>query len=298
MQGTFNGLGERCGNADLVTIIANLRLKMGFEVLGAKGGEIKELTPTSHLIDELLNRQPNGAAPYVGWRAFTHKAGLHASAVAKNPGCYEHIPPEAVGNKRDILVSSQAGRANIVATLRLFGIKVNDPQSFNRLLEEVKRREFRGYSYENAEASFELLALRELRKLPQYFRIEEYQVLSKGDGKNSVSRARLRITVAGKSHTSRAEGNGPVNALDKALRGLLAKFFGQLEDMQLKDYKVRILSPAKDTGAVTRVIIGCGDAKNRRWTTIGVNANVVDASLEALIDAIIWKLLKSGYKFP
>ena len=295
VQGTFNGLGERCGNADLVSIIANLRLKMGFEVLGSKGRGIRTLTTTSHLIDELLNRQPNGAAPYVGWRAFTHKAGLHASAVAKNPNCYEHIEPQAVGNKRDILVSAQAGRSNIAGSLKLLGIETSDKRALNRLLAEVKQREFQGYAYDNAEASFEVLARRVLGKLPRYFHVDKFEALSKSgpDGEGSSARASLMVTVGDETVSREAEGNGPVNALDKALRSALSKFFPQLGDMRLKDYKVRILSPAKDTAATTRVIIGCGDDENRRWTTIGVSANVVDASLEALKDAIIWKLLKN-----
>ena len=288
IQGTFNGLGERCGNANLVTIIANLALKMGYDILAP--GKIKNLTATSHLIDEMINRPSNGAAPYVGWRAFSHKAGLHASAVAKNPDCYEHTSPENVGNKRDILVSSQAGRSNILASLKMLGIPAPSPQKLEELVEAVKQREFKGYSYDNADASFELVARRTLRSMGEFFAIKSFGVALKNTGNApSASKAEVELKVATKTLSATATGNGPVNALDSALKKALVGFYPALEEVTLVDYKVRILSPTTDTSATTRVIVTFSDGK-KRWTTIGVSANVVDASLEALQDGFLWKL--------
>jgi 2-isopropylmalate synthase len=299
VQGTLNGLGERCGNANLISIIASLTLKTDFET-GISAAQLKELTPTSRLLDERLNRTPSRNAPYVGDSAFAHKGGLHVSAVDKDPRTYEHIDPARVGNRRHIVVSDQSGRANILARFREIGIDMDsDDPNVTALVERVKAREFEGYAYDGAEASFELLARRALGQVGEYFALKRFRVMddrrfnARGD-LVTESEATVTTHVQGQDVMTVATGNGPVNALDLALRKALLDIYPMLSDMSLTDYKVRILTPQAGTGAVTRVMIESADAQGRHWNTVGVSANIVDASFNALRDAITWKLYREG----
>jgi len=301
VQGTLNGLGERCGNANLISIIPSLVLKMGYET-GVSEDDMTKLTHLSRLLDERLNRQPNRGAPYVGESAFAHKGGVHASAVEKDPATYEHIEPEKVGNRRHIVVSDQSGRSNILARFREIGIDI-DPDDQDdqvaRLVETVKDQEFKGYAYDGAEASFELLARRALGKVPDYFHCTSFKVLDErrwdGNGKLiTSSEATVKLDVGGEAHMTVAEGNGPVNALDAALRKVLTVIYPQLEDLRLVDYKVRILTPGDGTRAITRVMIESADKNGEHWSTVGVSANIIDASYNALRDSIIYKLYRDG----
>ena len=301
VQGTLNGLGERCGNANLTSIIPNLALKMGYET-GVSAENLKRLTHVSHLLDERLNRAPNRHAAFVGESAFAHKGGLHVSAVEKDPKTYEHIDPALVGNERQIVMSDQAGRSNVISRLRDVGIEVdgNSPK-VRELLETVKTREYEGYSYDGAEASFELLARHALETVPEYFKLVSFRVLDerRWNARGQLvtfSEATIKVDVKGDRHMTVAEGNGPVNALDNAVRKALLPAYPQLADMRLVDYKVRILTPSEGTKAVTRVIIESADAQNQRWSTVGVSTNVIDASYNALYDAITYKLLRDGAK--
>ncbi len=309
VQGTLNGLGERCGNANLASLIPSLMLKPGFAErfeTGISDEGLRQLTSTSRLLDEILNRAPNRHAAYVGAAAFAHKGGLHVSAVEKDPRTYEHIPPETVGNQRHVLVSDQAGRSNILSRLRDLGIEVEpgDPK-VGRLLETVKDREFQGYSYDGAEASFELMARRALGRLPEYFAVDSFKVmverrLNANRELVTVSEAIVKVTVDGERLMSVGEGNGPVNALDAALRKDLGKYSSYIADIELVDFKVRILTLGASgqqqygTGAVTRVMIESADRSGNRWFTVGVSPNIVDASFQALYDSIIYKLMRAG----
>jgi 2-isopropylmalate synthase len=301
IQGTLNGLGERCGNANLATIIPTLVLKSEFAShfeTGISEKGLRQLTPISRALDEILNRAPNRHAPYVGASAFATKAGIHASAVMKDPRTYEHVVPESVGNHRKVLVSDQAGRSNIVAELERLGIAFNkDDHRISRLLEEVKEREGLGYSYEGADASFFLLARRVLGKVPEFFRVERFSVnverrFAENGETNSVAEAFVKVDVDGERLISAAEGNGPVNALDLALRKDLGKYQRFIEHMELVDYKVRVFQGGSD--AVTRVLIETGDGTGETWTTVGVSSNIIDASFQALIDSITYRLIKKG----
>ncbi len=298
IQGTINGLGERCGNANLMSIIPTIHLKDNFSRLfstNVKSENIKKLTQSSRLLDEILNRKPNKHLPYVGAAAFSHKGGLHVSAVQKDPKTYEHIDPEEVGNSRNIVVSDQAGRSNIVSRLKSIGVSFeeNDPK-IKKLLDEVKDREFIGYSYDGADASFELLARRIMGEIPRYILIKEYDVSVKKDQSgNIVSSAKAQLQVDKKLILCEGEGNGPVHALDNAIRNnvdKLAKYSDYLKDLKLVDYKVRILNTG--TEAVTRVSIESTDSKGKNWFTIGVSANIIDASFKALVDSLDYKLFK------
>ncbi len=299
IQGTVNGLGERCGNANLVSLIPTLMLKMGCET-GVAASELARLTHVSRLVDERLNRAPRRNAPYVGESAFAHKGGLHVSAVEKDPACYEHIRPELVGNARHVVVSDQAGRSNILARFREIGLAVEaDDPKVAKLVEKVKEREYQGYAYDGAEASFELLARRELDGMAQYFltqsfRVETERRWSAKGAIVTVSQAVIKLVVGDEPHMEVAEGNGPVDALDTALRKALAKHYPQLADMRLVDYKVRILTPAEGTKAVTRVMIESADGHGGRWSTVGISANIIEASYEALCDGIVYKLHRDG----
>lgn len=303
VQGTLNGLGERCGNADICAFLANLALKPAYAEAyetGVTAEALRRLTPVSRLLDEILNRAPARGAPYVGTAAFAHKGGLHVSAVLKDPRTYEHVPPDSVGNARAILVSDRSGRSNILARLAEFGIDVagSDPR-VQRLLEEVKEREFLGYAYDGAEASFELLARRALGEVPDYFRAESFRVMveRRHDSRGrlvTVSEAVVRVSVAGEVFHNVATGNGPVHALDGALRKDLGRYSAHLQDLRLVDYKVRILTAGTD--AVTRVMIESADGAGRRWSTVGVSPNIVDASFEALSDSICYKLFRDGVR--
>jgi 2-isopropylmalate synthase len=301
IQGTLNGIGERCGNADLVSIIPTLMLKAGFAdrfETGLSGEGLKSLTHVSRSFDEILNRAPNRQAPYVGASAFATKAGIHASAILKAPETYEHVPPEAVGNERRVMVSDQAGKSNLVAELDRFGLAFDraDPR-LDGLLAEIKERESQGYAYEGADASLELLARRRLGKVPDFFNVQGFRVNVErrfdANGRlKTVAEAVVKVDIDGDVRMSVAEGNGPVNALDLALRKDLGELNPWIHDLELVDYKVRILNGG--TEAVTRVLIESRDAEGNRWMTVGVSSNIIDASFEALLDAVNYKLLKAS----
>jgi 2-isopropylmalate synthase len=308
IQGSLNGLGERCGNANLVSIIPTLKLKPDYAEkfdIGVSDEALKKITRVSRMLEEVLNRAPNRYAPYVGESAFATKAGIHASAIMKElnagvdePASYEHVAPDTVGNKRKLLVSDQAGKANLLAELDRIGFAVDkDDPRLARLLEEVKEREAIGYAYETADASFELLARRLLGKVPRYFDVEKFDVSveqrinAKGE-RVTVSMAVVKVRVGDELLISAAEGIGPVNALDLALRKDLGKYQSYITGLELTDYRVRILNAG--TEAVTRVLIESADETGDHWTTIGVSANIIDASFQALMDSIVYKLLKSG----
>jgi 2-isopropylmalate synthase len=301
IQGTLNGLGERCGNANLVSIIPTLKLKPEFSQhfdIGVPDEKLHSLAHVSHTLDEMLNRAPDRHAPYVGESAFATKAGIHASAIMKEPATYEHVAPETVGNRRKLLVSDQSGRSNVLAELERIGLVVDkdDPRVI-RLLDEVKDREAIGYAYEAADASFELLARRMLGQVPHYFEVEKFdvnveqRVNAKGE-RVTVSQAVVKIKVGDDILISVSEGIGPVNALDLALRKDLGKYQSFITGLDLTDYRVRILNAG--TEAVTRVLIESADESGEHWTTIGVSPNIIDASFQALMDSIIYKLVKSG----
>ncbi|MGV6846760.1 MAG: citramalate synthase [Marinibacterium sp.] len=305
IQGTLNGLGERCGNANLTALIPTLVLKSPWAEqfdTGIAPDRLSDLTKVSRLLDEVLNRVPRNQAAYVGAAAFAHKAGLHASAILKNPATYEHVAPEAVGNVRVVPMSNQAGRSNLRRRLAEAGLTVDrDDPALARILERVKQREERGYAYDAAQASFELLARADLGRMPELFAVERYRVTVErrrnAEGRTvSVSEAVVVVDVEGarklsvsESHDAEGNDRGPVNALWRALVKDLGRYSAQLADMHLVDFKVRITQGG--TEAVTRVIIDSADGQGRRWSTVGVSANIVDASFEALLDAIRWKLI-------
>lgn len=306
IQGTLNGLGERCGNANLTTIIPTLLLKepyaTRFEV-GVSREALAGLVRVSRQLDDVLNRVPLRSAPYVGASAFAHKAGLHASAILKDPSTYEHVDPSVVGNERVIPMSNQAGQSNLRARLAAAGIEV-DPKDarLGRILEVVKAREDQGYAYDSAQASFELVARAELGVLPEFFEVKRYRVTverrkNKYNEMVSLSEAVVVVKIGERKMLSVSESmdetgtdRGPLNALAKALGKDLGPYQAVIDDMKLVDFKVRITQGG--TEAVTRVIIDSEDSQGRRWSTVGVSANIVDASFEALLDAINWKLVR------
>ena len=301
IQGTLNGLGERCGNANLASIIPTLKLKAEYAErfeIGVSDAALGQIARVSRALDDLLNRAANRHAPYVGESAFATKAGIHASAIMKEPATYEHIAPERVGNKRKLLVSDQSGRSNLIAELERIGLAVDkDDPRLSRLLDAVKEREALGYAYESADASFELLARRLLGKVPRYFDVEKFDVnveqrINARGERVTVSMAVVKVKVGGEALISAAEGNGPVNALDLALRKDLGKYQSYIAGLELTDYRVRILNAG--TQAVTRVLIESADEDGDHWTTVGVSANIIDASFQALMDSIVYKLVKSG----
>jgi len=306
IQGTLNGLGERCGNANLTTIIPTLLLKEFYASrfqTGVTGEALSGLLRTSRLLDDILNRVPQRQSPYVGASAFAHKAGLHASAILKHPSTYEHVEPALVGNERVIPMSNQAGQSNLRARLEAAGIVVasGDPR-LGRVLEIVKEREDQGYAYDSAQASFELVARRELDLCPEYFEVKRYRVTverrkNKYNQMVSLSEAVVVVKIGDAKMLSVSESmdetgtdRGPVNALAKALGKDLGPYQSVIDDLKLVDFKVRITQGG--TEAVTRVIIDSEDKQGRRWSTVGVSANIVDASFEALLDAIQWKLIR------
>jgi 2-isopropylmalate synthase len=306
IQGTLNGLGERCGNANLVTLIPTLLLKEPYKSrleTGVFGAGLAQLLKISRSLDDILNRVPLRSAPYVGASAFAHKAGLHASAILKDPTTYEHVPPEAVGNERVIPMSNQAGQSNLRARLASAGIEVDAKDGrLGRILEIIKEREDQGYAYDGAQASFEILARRELGLLPQFFEVKRYRVTverrkNKYDRMVSLSEAVVVVKIGERKAMSVSDSmdetgqdHGPVNALSKALSKDLGPYQACIDEMKLVDFKVRITNGG--TEAVTRVIIDSEDSAGRRWQTVGVSANIVDASFEALLDAINWKLVR------
>lgn len=300
VQGTLNGIGERCGNANLITLIATLALKPywaeRFET-GISADNIKKLTQLSRGFDDILNRKSNEQAAFVGSSAFATKAGIHASALLKEPETYEHVPPESVGNSRRVMVSDQGGKANFIAELTRRGIEVskNDPR-LDTLIAEVKNREAEGYAYEGADASFELLARRHLGAVPDFFDVESFRcsVERRTTPRGEIaimSEAVVKVRIDGQLHMSVAEGQGPVNALDIALRKDLGKYQSEIGDMTLIDFKVRILNGG--TEAVTRVLIESQDKTGARWRTVGVSDNIIDASFQALMDSVVFKLVKN-----
>ena len=299
VQGTLNGIGERCGNANLVTLIPTLVLKpiwndRFFTAIDAE--KLAQLTRISHAFDELLNRPPEPQSPYVGASSFATKAGIHASALLKDPRTYEHVEPETVGNQRKVMVSDQGGKSNFINELKRRGIEVaKDNPRLDRLISIVKEHEASGYAYEGADASFELLARRTLGRVPEFFKVDSFRVMverrfdANGNLK-TVSEAIVKVEIDGETKMSVAEGHGPVNALDIALRKDLGKYQAEIEDLELTDYKVRILNGG--TEAVTRVLIESRDQSGERWWTVGVSHNIIDASFQALMDSVTYKLLK------
>ena len=294
VQGTINGIGERCGNANLVSIIPNLQLKLGYHCV--KPAQLKSLSELSRFVDELVNREPAKQQPFVGSSAFAHKAGLHASAVQKSAAMYEHIDPALIGNHQRVLVSDQAGRSNLIFKAKELGI---DPVALEPklkgLLQELKQLEHQGFQFEGADASFELLLQKAINgtKL-RHFELIGFRVIDEKRHEDEASIAEATVIVKGPDGTiehTAAQGNGPVNALDTALRKALVKFYPSIEEVRLHDYKVRVLEATEGTKAVVRVLIESGDASDH-WTTVGVSHNVVEASWQALVDAIDFKLYK------
>ena len=308
IQGTLNGLGERCGNANLVTLIPTLLLKEPYAsqyLISVPKERLGGLTKLSRLLDDILNRVPNPSAAYVGASAFVHKAGLHASAILKDPTTYEHIPPETVGNARLVPMSNQAGQSNLRARLAGAGIAVAKGDSrLTEILDRVKAREDEGYAYDSAQASFELLAREVLGTLPRFFEVKRYRVTverrkNKANTVVTLSEAVVAVKVGGLKKLSVSDSldvfgkdSGPVNALAKALAKDLGPYQAIIDDMRLVDFKVRITNGG--TEAVTRVLIDSEDSAGQRWSTVGVSANIVDASFQALLDAIRWKLIRDG----
>ncbi len=283
VQGTVNGYGERCGNANLVTIIPNLQLKLGHECL--TDAQLASLTPTAHYLDELLNFTPDPDQPYVGRNAFAHKGGMHVAGVTADPATFEHIDPEIVGNHRELLVSELSGKGTVLARAQDAGVELEDDAAAH-VVERVKELEHRGYHYEAADGSFELLLRKETGDYEPLFTLESWRAIveKRADGRVETE-ATIKIWVDGERYVRTAEGNGPVNALDRALREALVEIHPHLRDIDLVNFKVRILDESKGTGAVTRVLLDVSDG-DRVWGSIGVSENVIEASWEALVDAL------------
>jgi 2-isopropylmalate synthase len=283
VQGCVNGYGERCGNANLASILPALQLKMGFDVVAPE--QLASLTSTAHYLDELCNLASDPDRPYVGRNAFAHKAGMHAAGVAADASTFEHLDPAAVGNERDIVASELAGKATVRSQAEHAGIDLDDGAA-TRAVQRLKEREHRGYHYEAAPASFELLLRREAGTYKSLFRLESFRVVVEKHADGEVTtEATIKVEVDGKRYFQAAEGNGPVNALDKALRGAIADRYPQLADVELTNYKVRILDEAHGTGAVTRVLLDSADGE-REWGTTGVSENIIEASWQALVDSL------------
>lgn len=308
IQGTLNGLGERCGNANLVTLLPTLLLKAAYAARFETGVNVEALTGLTRIsrtLDDILNRVPRGSAPYVGASAFAHKAGLHASAIARDPQTYEHVEPALVGNARIVPMSNQAGKSNLQMRLREMGLDVaSDDPALGRILDEIKAREDRGYSYDTAQASFELIARDKLGTIPRFFEVTRYRVTvdrrkNRRDEMMTLSEAVVVVRIGEERRLSVSESMdesgcdlGPVNALAKALAKDLGPYQDVIDDMRLVDFKVRITQGG--TEAVTRVILDSQDGQGRRWSTVGVSPNIIDASFEALLDAITWKLVRDA----
>lgn len=298
VQGTINGIGERCGNANLCSIVANLQLKLGAKVVSQ--AQLKQLRELSHFVWELANAEPNKRQPYVGLSAFAHKGGVHVSAVQKNPLTYEHIDPALVGNQQRVLVSDLSGQSNILYKAREFGLDAEEMKpSVRKVLAEVKERENQGFQFEGAEASLELLMQRGANgEKERNFRLIGFRVIDEKRKEDEPPLAEATIMIEGPDgsieHTA-ATGNGPVNAVDNALRKALVKFYPQIEEVKLLDYKVRVLGSAEGTEAIVRVLVESGDGEDR-WGTVGVSPNVIEASWQALCDSIDYKLYKDRKK--
>jgi 2-isopropylmalate synthase len=288
VQGTINGYGERCGNANLCTVIPNLQLKMGYDCLEA--GKLSRLTDTSRKVSEIVNLAPDDHAPFVGRSAFAHKGGIHVSAVAKNPLTYEHISPEAIGNQRRIVISDQSGLSNVLSKASSFGIDLQkDDPACRQILQKLKELESEGYQFEAAEASFELLMREALGQRQAMFELKGFQVHCDMLRSESEAIATIKVRVKGEDLLEVAEGNGPVSALDKALRKALVKFYPEIAEFHLTDYKVRILNSGSGTEAKTRVLIESSNG-HQRWTTVGVSSNILEASYQAVVEGIEYGL--------
>lgn len=292
VQGTINGFGERCGNANLCSLLPNLKLKLGINCLTYE--QLATLRDTARFVYELANMKPIAHQPYVGKSAFAHKGGLHVSAIQRNPETYEHIRPELVGNKQRVLISDLAGKSNIVYKAKEFNLDLGKDKSISQaILDKIKIMEDQGYQFEGAEASFQLLVKEALGKRKKFFELIGFRVIveKRIEGKQPISEATVRVNVDGMVEHSAAEGLGPVNALDNALRKALEKFYPGIKDLELLDYKVRILDERLGTKAVTRVLIESGDGE-KRWGTVGVSENIIEASWQALVDSVEYKLDK------
>jgi len=283
VQGTMNGYGERCGNANLISIIPNLQLKLGYRCLTE--AQLASLTPTAHFLDELLNFTPNPDQPYVGRNAFAHKGGMHVAGVNVDPATFEHVDPAVVGNRRELLVSELSGKGTVHARARDAGITL-DGETAGRVIERVKELEHRGYHFEAADGSFELMLRKQTGDYEPLFRLESWRAIveKRADGRVETE-ATIKIWVDGERYVRTAEGNGPVNALDRALRDAIGEIHPHLRDIELVNFKVRILDEAKGTGAVTRVLLDASDGQDV-WGSIGVSENVIEASWEALVDSL------------
>jgi 2-isopropylmalate synthase len=291
VQGTVNGYGERTGNADIVPITADLILKMGVSN-ALPEGSVEHLTELAHYVAEIANLSPEARQPYAGRYAFTHKAGLHTSGVARVSRAYEHVAPESVGNRRGVVASDYSGGASIRMKAEEFGMAVDD-DAIGVAVEELKTREAEGYTYDIAEASLELLLRRAGGWAQSFFQIESYRVHVEERvevGEDSLAEATVKVTTKGTRHIESAEGQGPVGALDNALRKALANDYPQLDDMNLEDFRVRVLDRSVGTGAVVRVLIDMSNGE-REWTTVGVSENIIEASWEALVDAYTFGLV-------
>jgi 2-isopropylmalate synthase len=283
VQGTVNGYGERCGNANLISVIPNLQLKLGYECL--TDAQLASLTPAAHFLAELLNFTPDPDAPYVGRNAFAHKGGMHVAAVRTDPATFEHLDPSVVGNERELLISELSGKGTVLARARDAGIELDDGAA-TRVVQRVKELEHHGYHFEAADGSFELLLRKETGDYEPLFRLESWRVIveQRADGRVETE-ATIKIWVDGERYVRTAEGNGPVNALDRALRDALVEIHPHLRDIDLVNFKVRILDETKGTGSVTRVLLDVSDG-DRVWGSIGVSENVIEASWEALVDSL------------
>ncbi|MGA9857479.1 MAG: citramalate synthase [Solirubrobacteraceae bacterium] len=295
VQGTINGYGERCGNANLISIIPNLQLKLGHECL--TDAQLQSLTPTANYIAELLNFTPDPDSPYVGRNAFAHKGGMHVAGVSADPATFEHIAPEVVGNRREMLISELSGKGTVQSRAREAGIELDDATA-SEVVERVKDLEHRGYHYEAADGSFELLLRKETGEYEPLFRLESWRAIveKRADGRVETE-ATIKIWVAGERYVRTAEGNGPVNALDRALREALVEIHPHLRDIELVNFKVRILDETKGTGAVTRVLLDVSDG-DRVWGSIGVSENVIEASWEALVDSLEYGMQGGRQRVP
>jgi len=291
VQGTINGYGERCGNANLCSIIPNLKLKLGINCISDR--RLETLTEVSRYVSEIANMVPQDNQPYVGNSAFAHKGGVHVSAVAKHPRTYEHAPPERVGNRRRILVSELSGRSSMFTKAKEFKIDFRErTKEVEELLLKVKQMENQGYQFEGAEGSFELLMKKTIGKHKTFFDLEGFRVIVEKDERGKLrSEATIKVKVKGKEEHTASEGDGPVNALDNALRKALERFYPELKTMSLTDFKVRVIDAAQGTAAKVRVLIESRDEKDE-WGTIGVSENIIEASWQALVDSIEYKLLK------
>jgi 2-isopropylmalate synthase len=295
VQGTMNGYGERCGNANLITIIPNLQLKLGHECVSPE--QLGALTETAHFLDELLNFTPDPDQPYVGRNAFAHKGGMHVAGVAADPSTFEHVDPAVVGNRREVLVSELSGKGTVVSRAAEAGISLEDEVAA-RVIERVKELEHRGYHFEAADGSFELLLRKETGEYEPLFRLESWRAIveKRADGRVETE-ATIKIWVDGERYVRTAEGNGPVNALDRALRDALVEIHPHLADIDLVNFKVRILDETKGTGAVTRVLLDASDGE-AVWGSIGVSENVIEASWEALVDSLEYGMQRTRRTAP